>query len=241
MSQVDCKITYLRAVSDTLILRLQPSETLPFHAGQYLFMAIDGEHFKPYSIASIPSDEALEFHIRDNPEAPLITELARRYEAGQTIQVQTPTGNCTLQRASMLRPILFVAGGTGYAPCNAMIRELLVTDSRPAFALYWGVAYSNELYLNEELGLLASQQIGFTYVPVVQFPEDEADTTMRHGFVHEAVLESNLDLAEYDIYLSGSAAMVGHVHHALVAAGAQSEHIYSDMLDLNLAEFPADS
>ncbi|MEL0036176.1 MAG: FAD-binding oxidoreductase, partial [Gammaproteobacteria bacterium] len=100
MSQVDCKITYLRAVSDTLILRLQPSETLPFHAGQYLFMAIDGEHFKPYSIASIPSDEALEFHIRDNPEVPLVTELARRYETGQTIQVQTPTGDCTLQRAS---------------------------------------------------------------------------------------------------------------------------------------------
>jgi len=241
MSQVDCKITYLRAVSDTLILRLKPSEALSFQAGQYLFMAIDGEHFKPYSIASIPSDEALEFHIRDNPDAPLVTALTKRCEAAQTIQVQTPTGNCTLQRASMLRPILFIAGGTGYAPCNAMIRELLVTDSRPAITLFWGANHSEELYLNKELGLWASQQIGFTYVPVVQFPDDTADISMCHGFVHEAVLESNLDLAEYDIYLSGSAAMVGHVHHALVAAGAQSEHIYSDMLDLNLAEFPADS
>ena len=92
--------------------------------------------------------------------------------------------------------------------------------------------------MHQDLQTWASQQPGFMYVPVVQFPDETTDESMRSGFVHEAVLEDGLALADYDIYLSGSGVMVGHVHHALVEAGADASHIFSDMIDLGLAEFP---
>jgi len=239
MSHIDCQITYLKDVSDTLIMRLRPSQAFEFKAGQYLFLSLDDETFKPFSIASSPTDDDLELHIRDNPDTPVADDLAQRYESSIPLKIQLPAGECTLDRVSMDRPILFIAGGTGYAPCNAMIRELLASDNRPSVSLFWGAAQSEELYLNRDLALWASQQPGFVYVPVVQFPKDEDDNLFRHGFVHEAVLDSDINLADYDIYVSGSGAMVGHVHHALVSAGADAARIYSDMLDLNLAEFPS--
>ena len=54
--------------------------------------------------------------------------------------------------------------------------------------------------------------------------------------VHEATLEKINNLADYDIFLGGSAVMVGAVYKALLANGAQSDNIYSDMLDLGMCK-----
>lgn len=238
MSEINCRITSLKAVSDTLILRMRPQLEVDFVAGQYLLLSLDGENYKPFSIASTPSDDDIEFHIRDNPNDPIENRLQEKYRAKEALQLKDPSGECTLNRVAMDRPILYIAGGTGYAPCHAMIRTLFALKDRPSISVYWGAAQSKELYLHGELQLWASQQPGFVYVPVVQFPQDDDIASYRRGFVHQAVLDDKLPLSEYDIYLSGSGVMVGHVHTALVNAGANSEHIFSDMIDLGLAEFP---
>ena len=238
MSEINCRITSLKAVSDTLILRMRPQLEVNFVAGQYLLLSFDGEHFKPFSIASTPNDEDIELHIRDNPNDPLESSLLEKYRAKEALKLKDPSGECTLNRVSMDRPILYIAGGTGYAPCHAMIRTLLANENRPTVSLYWGAAQAKELYLHGELQLWASQQPGFKYIPVVQFPNNDDVTSYRTGFVHQAVLDDGLTLADYDIYLSGSGIMVGHVHTALVKAGADPEHIFSDMIDLGLAQFP---
>ena len=187
MSHINCHITYLKNISDTLIVRLRPHETFDFKAGQYLFLSLDDESFKPFSIASCPTDDDLELHIRDNPDTSIAGELAQRYESQTPLKIQLPAGDCTLERVAMDRPILFIAGGTGYAPCNAMIRQLLASDNRPSVSLFWGAAHSEELYLNRDLALWATQQPAFFYVPVVQFPKQE-------GFISE--IESILNCGE---------------------------------------------
>ena len=238
MSEISCRITSLKAVSDTLILRMRPQLEFNFVAGQYLLLSFDGEHFKPFSIASTPTDEDIELHIRDNPNDPLENRLLEIYRAKESLKLKDPSGECTLNRVAMDRPILYIAGGTGYAPCHAMIRTLFTIENRPTVSVYWGAAQAKELYLHGDLQLWASQQTGFNYVPVVQFPSNDDVTTYRTGFVHQAVLDDGLALADYDIYLSGSGIMVGHVHTALVKAGASPEHIFSDMIDLGMAQFP---
>ena len=57
-----------------------------------------------------------------------------------------------------------------------------------------------------------------------------------HGLVHEAALQKIDNLADYDIYLGGSAVMVGAVYKALTEAGAEPGSIYSDMLDLGMCK-----
>ncbi len=238
MSNINCRVTSLKKVSDTLIMRLRPQLAFDFESGQYLLLAIDGEIFKPYSIASTPADDFIELHIRDNPEDPLENQLVELYNSKQTLPIQSACGDCTLQRTKLDKPILFIAGGTGYAPCHSMIRTLIAMEKRPAVSVYWGAAQAGELYMQTDLQMWASQQPGFKYVPVVQFPQHTDTGSYRSGFVHQAVLDDKIPLSEYDIFLSGSGIMVGHVHNALIEAGADPEHIYSDMIDLGLAEFP---
>ena len=36
------------------------------------------------------------------------------------------------------RPILFIAGGTGFAPVKAMIEQLLANSDLRPFELFWG-------------------------------------------------------------------------------------------------------
>ena len=47
-------------------------------------------------------------------------------------------GNAVLNHLDAQRPIMFIAGGTGFAPVKAMIEQLLANaDPRP-FELFWG-------------------------------------------------------------------------------------------------------
>jgi NAD(P)H-flavin reductase len=239
MQSLECQVSYLRDVGDTMILQLAANSDakLDFEAGQYLMMAVADSDFKPFSIASIPSQNHLELHIRDNPDNNLKSQIHAIHDSDGTVQVQLPAGECTLARANLEQPILFVAGGTGYAPCHAMIQALFAMQSRPAISLYWGGAELQDLYLHRELQLWASQQLGFMYTAVVQ-ENDVTDASVRQGLVHEAVLADVDQLADYDIYVSGSGPMVGAVYKALVDNGADANSIYSDMLDLGYAEIP---
>lgn len=239
MQTHECYISYLDDVSETMVVKLQCDEPLSsYQAGQYLLMAIDGETYRPFSIASVSTQDTLELHIRDNPEHHLRKSLHDKFKWKAPVSIQIPAGKCTLARTKLDRPLLFIAGGTGYAPCHAMLQELFAMDDYPAIHLYWGGARLEDLYLHEELLKWASDNYSLSYVPVVQFPETDDEHAMRNGLVHDAVLEDISDLDKYDIFVSGSGPMVGAVHSALINAGADADSIYSDMLDLGLAVFP---
>lgn len=239
MQTHECYISNLDDVSETIVVQLKCNEPLsPFRAGQYLLMALDGETFRPFSIASVVAENTLELHIRDNPDHHLRKTLHDKFEHKGKVSIQLPAGRCTLRRTELNKPLIFIAGGTGYAPCHAMLQELFAMDKVPAVHLYWGGARLVDLYFHTRLQKLSSDVSELSYVPVVQFPETDEELGMRNGFVHEAVLEDLNDLANYDIFISGSGPMVGAVHSALVKAGADADSIFSDMLDLGLAVFP---
>ena len=67
MQSMECRISYLKDVGDTMILQLTSTDNvdLDFQPGQYLMMAVVEDDFKPFSIASIPVQNHLELHIRD--------------------------------------------------------------------------------------------------------------------------------------------------------------------------------
>ena len=115
--------------------------------------------------------------------------------------------------------MLLIGGGTGYAPLKAMIREVLESDRRGEFVLFWGARTAADLYEDAWLRELASKHAQFHYTPV------------RTEFVHEAVLKNVAGLAGFDVYAAGPPAMIDAVRTALPRQGADPERIYFDSFD----------
>lgn len=217
-----------------LRLKLPEGQRLAYVAGQYLeFLLRDGTR-RAYSIANPPHDDALlELHVRRVPGGRFSDEVFERLEERSILRIQGPLGTFVL-RENSARPILMVAGGTGFAPLKAMLEHAFQRGLKRSIRLYWGVRARRDFYLPELPARWAETHPNFSWVPVLSRPD--ADWRGRTGWVHRAVLEDHPSLADHDCYLSGPPPMVEAGRAAFEAAGASLEHLFSDAF-----EYAADS
>ena len=66
-------------------------------------------------------------------------------------------------------------------------------------------------------------------MPVLSDPAPEDHWAGRTGFVHEAILADFPNLAGYQVYACGSAAMVEAAHPAFRARGLAQDDCFSDV------------
>jgi len=233
-----CRVARLEKLAHdvmALFLRLPAVERLQFLPGQYIDILMPDEHRRSFSLANPPHDDAnLELHIRNVPGGLFAKRVFTDLKEGALLRIQGPLGTFFLREDSN-RPIVMVAGGTGYAPIQAMLRHVFERGQRRDIVFYWGARAARDLYADAKLKAWAASQPGFRYVPVLSDPMAENRWTGRTGFVHLAALEDFPDLSGYDIYLSGPPPMVQAARAAFPAKGADPLHMYSDSFD-----FPAE-
>ena len=134
--RLPCRIESIdKAAPDVAIvqLKLPANERLQFLAGQYIdFLLKDGKR-RSFSLATPPHDDALlELHIRHVPGGFFTDQLFTQYKGREILRFEGPLGAFYLREESD-KPIIFVAGGTGFAPIKAMIEHALHHDvDRPA-------------------------------------------------------------------------------------------------------------
>ncbi|MFW6258822.1 MAG: CDP-6-deoxy-delta-3,4-glucoseen reductase [Halochromatium sp.] len=217
-----------------LRLKLPEGQRLAYVAGQYLeFMLRDGAR-RAYSIANPPHDDALlELHVRRVPGGRFSDEVFEHLEERSILRIRAPLGTFVL-REETERPILMVAGGTGFAPLKAMLEHAFRRRIKRPIRLYWGVRARRDLYLAELPERWAEAHPNFRWVPVLSEPDP--DWNGRAGWVHEAVLKEHPSLGDFDCYLSGPPPMVEAGRAAFEAAGAGLDHLFSDAF-----EYAADS
>jgi len=104
--------------------------------------------------------------------------------------------------------MIFVAGGTGFAPIKAMIEHALHHEVDRSMVLYWGARALGDLYLPELPASWQQKHRNFTFIPVLSEPKPEDVWPGRTGFVHQAVLDDFPDLSGYQVYACGAPAMV---------------------------------
>jgi CDP-4-dehydro-6-deoxyglucose reductase len=212
-----------------LFVKLPDGLHLEFLAGQYLdFILKDGRR-RAFSIANAPHDDAyLELHIRYVDGGEFTDHVFNALAEREILRIQAPLGRFTLRERSS-RPLVFVAGGTGFAPIKAIIEHALhIGDPRP-MALYWGVRSRRDLYLPELPQHWQQEQPGFRFVPVLSRPDPDWDG--RSGFVHEAVVQDHPDMSGFDVYLAGPPVMVHAGRVAFEKAGLTMDHMFSDAFE----------
>ncbi len=228
-----CRVLRMQPLSSEVMalqLQLPPVETLNFLPGQYIDVLLPGGQRRSFSLANSPADAILEIHVGMVPGGRFSENVFSHMQTGASLEIQGPLGSFFLREATS-QAILMVAGGTGFAPCQAMLRQLFASHSPRRVTLYWGTRSKAELYALSQVEDWVRQQPEFRFVPVLSEPQAQEQWTGRRGRVHAALLADYADFSHLDVYLAGPPAMVRDTRQSLLLKGADPAHIFSDAFD----------
>ncbi|MFN0184860.1 MAG: cytochrome b N-terminal domain-containing protein [Aquabacterium sp.] len=218
-----------------MFLQLPEGVHLPFTAGQYINVVLDDGARRAFSFAQAPADETqapstagdrIELHVRWIPGGRFTTWVFESMAVGDTLEIEGPLGRFALHDSP--RPILFVAGATGFAPVKSILEDAFRRGIRRPMTLYWGVQTADDLYLQDLLQGWQREHPQFRYVPVVSRDDASPGWTGRRGLVHETLLADHPDLQGYDVYACGSVRMVQAAVPDFLAHGLPEQACFSD-------------
>jgi CDP-4-dehydro-6-deoxyglucose reductase len=210
-----------------LHLQLPASERLQFKAGQYIeFILKDGKR-RAFSIANAQHDaEFLQLHIRVIPGGVFSEYVANELVEKAILRIEAPFGTFFLREDSN-KPIILVAGGTGFAPVKGIIEHMLFNNIQRDIVLYRGARQVQDLYMHDLCEKWAEFTPHLTYIPVISEPQ-EGTWQGRVGLVHEAVLADIENLAGYQAYVCGAPGMCEVAHASFMQQGLSADDFFSD-------------
>lgn len=211
-----------------LFLKLPSNERMQFLAGQYIeFLMKDGQR-RAFSLANAPhNDDFLELHLRLVPGGKFTEYVFNEMQEKTILRIEGPFGSFYLREDSQ-KPIIFVAGGTGFAPIKGIVEHILHTGIQREMVLYWGARSLEDLYMPTLPKAWAEMNPNFKFVPVLSEPSESDAWTGRTGLVHQAVLDDFADLSAYQVYCCGAPAMVDTALGSFKAQGLPSDEFFSD-------------
>lgn len=227
MSRTVCHLETLHECAEHIWhIRLIPEQQIAYKPGQYLQVIMNEKDKRSFSIASSPSrGNVLELQIGATPGNPYPGQVLEALRTHNKIEIEMPLGNAYLREHSD-RPILLIAGGTGYSYARSILQYLVDHQMPRRTYLYWGVRKADQLYEGEEVLSWTSEFKDLIFVPVVQFPDD--DWQGRTGLVHENVLQDFRSFGQFDIYVAGRFEMAAVVRDALRQRGVDESHLFGD-------------
>lgn len=233
------KKTFLADDVVQIFLKTPDAERLPFLAGQYIDILLKDGRRRSFSLANAPHNDALlELHIRHVEGGDFTGFVCDELEEKSILRIEGPHGDFYLREGSA-RPLIFVAGGTGFAPIKGIIEHALSEGLKQPMYLYWGVRDSKDLYMADLARKWAKHLPNFHFIPV--FSEPRSESGERNGYVHEAVAEDFADgLAEYEVYAGGPPLMVQACFDAFTAIGLAPEHYYADAFEFQAPKAAAE-
>ena len=208
-------------------LALPENSTLTYQAGQYIYLTLaDGEE-RPYSVANAPANNILELHIHyHSGGADFTHELFNELLNTRKIRLHGPAGHCYYHVPTQPRWVL-LAGGTGLAPCKAIIEAAIAAQHPQFIHLYWGVRSPQHLYLHTQLTQWTQHHNWFTYTPVI-FSTPEKHSAYRYGKVQEEMLKDYPQVQDLFVYTAGPAPMIFACQEYLLSHSLPADQFCSD-------------
>lgn len=236
--QLPCRALSREMLADDVIrfvVKLPKGERFDYLPGQYIDFLLEDGRRRSFSLANAPNGETLEMHLRITPGGRFARWVQQEMPDRAILRFEGPLGAFYIREDSQ-RPLLMMAGGTGFAPLKAMLEGLFAAGLKRPLHLFWGARSRADLYLHALAEQWTTQHPLFRYTPVLSEPD--ADWRGETGFVHEAVLRAHPRLDGHEAYLSGPPAMVRAGKDAFVAAGLDADHLHYDSFDYAFETWP---
>ena len=223
---VEARVFRLVRLADDVMLvhlRFPAGIRVKFKAGQHLNLILDNGERRDFSMANPPREsDGAQLHIRHVPGGAFTSYVFENLQRGDRLKLEIPFGDFTLRESS--KPILFVAGSTGFAPIRSIIEDMLNRNIRRDVMLYWGTRTRAGLY-SELPRKWAAENPRFKYVPLIS---DAPEPGIRHNLVHKAVLEDHPRLAGFQAYVCGVPVMTQAAQREFLAAGLPADEFFAD-------------
>jgi NAD(P)H-flavin reductase/ferredoxin len=212
-----------------LHLRFATGVRVRFKAGQYLQVVLPDGNRRSFSMANAPHDnDGVQLHIRHMPDGQFTSNTVPGLKPGDALAVELPHGDFYLREDSE-RALLFIAGGTGFAPIKSIIDHIIRRNIARPITLFWGARNPAGLYAQSVVSRWLKQRPALRYEPVISDPVAASAWSGRRGLVHEQVLASFESLKDFDVYTCGAPVMVQAVRMALEdQRGLPSAQFFSD-------------
>ena len=205
------KVQKLTRVSPEVMLvelKLPASERLQFMAGQYIEILLKGGARRAFSLANAPHDDScLQLHVRLIPGGQFTEHVFNGMKERDLLRINGPHGSFFLREDSA-KPMLLIAGGTGFAPIKAIVEHAIAEGSKRPMVLYWGARSKDDLYLRALAEQWAQNHDHIRFVPVLSDSPESDHWQGRTGLVHQAAMHDFPDLSGHQVYVCGSPAMV---------------------------------
>jgi CDP-4-dehydro-6-deoxyglucose reductase len=226
-----CRVQKIERVADDVVvlsLKLPANERLQFLAGQYIeFLLKDGKR-RAFSIANAPHDDGfLQLHVRLIAGGEFTQHVFSGMKEKDILRFQGPYGSFFLREESA-KPIILLAGGTGFAPIKALVEHAIHNRITRPMEIYWGARNRAGLYLPKLPPSWAAAYSHIRYVPILSDATPQDDWQGRSGLVHRAVLEDHTDLSAWQVYACGVPAMIDAARAEFVVHGLPPEEFFAD-------------
>jgi len=207
--------------ADLWMIRIRCQGKFTFTPGQYatLGVEVEGKRIeRPYSIASAPWEQEIEFFFELVPEGALTPHLYKLQPGDCLSMRKVPKGRFTLDRENGRTHHLLISTVTGVAPFVSFVRTLGKDwkegkfDGLHKLYLLNGASRPWEFGYKDELIRFADELPWFTYVPTVSRPWDHADWPGEIGRADDVLRKYadqwGLDASNTVAYLCGHPEMI---------------------------------
>jgi aquacobalamin reductase/NAD(P)H-flavin reductase len=226
MSAISCQVQSITSLTPSVYkVILVPEKQQSFLAGQYLQFVMDEQDKRPFSIANKPEDNFIELQIGAFGEESYAMQVIDRIKQQPTVNIEMPFGDAYLREESD-RPILLLAGGTGFSYIKSIFEHLQAQNSTRTVVIYWGLRELSAGFEFDKTSATIAQLANARFIPVIENASNEWQG--KTGLVHEAVMQDITDLNKYDIYLAGRFDMVGKIREDFIAKGALPDRMFAD-------------
>lgn len=215
---------------DTRMLHLQTprSHRLRFLAGQSVALAWSSSDLgvvsAVYPVASCPCDDRnLLFYVKRDPADPLAQQVfGGAIHASTALSVTGPYGEFVL--ADGLRPLVFAACDTGFAPIKSLIEHALALDSAPSLSLFWLATREDGHFHANHCRAWSEALDQFEYELV-----SNADVNAGAQEIAQAMRADLFDI-DCDFYLAGPGEFVQELQQSLRDAGVAASQIFTEVV-----------
>jgi CDP-4-dehydro-6-deoxyglucose reductase len=244
--RIQARITGIDALNGSVLrVRLRTEAPFEYRAGQFVSLFREDGLARSYSLASLPGEDALEFHVRKIPggamsgwlysqalysqalySQALHIESLDGAQSSVPVWIQGPSGNCFYVPGEPNEPLLLAGAGTGLAPLYGIARDALRQGHRGPIWLFHGALTPSGLYLTAELMELSRTFPNFHYVRSVL--KDGGSTGVEVGELDRCILARFPSLFGWKGYVCGDPALVNLLRKKMFLAGMASKAIYAD-------------
>jgi CDP-4-dehydro-6-deoxyglucose reductase, E3 len=221
------QVTQVTPLTNRLLhVTLTPEQYIHYDAGQYLeIVSPNPDETLYYSIANAPlGSKTYELHISHQPNHIEQQHVLDAIIKQGRVILNLPFGHCTLHALNPKKPILFIAGGTGFAPIKAMIEQLLTEGNTQPFALFWSARTAEDLYLDDKVLAWEKHVPHFTYTPHITHQNQTL-------LIEQIAKQYQAKLNNYQVVLAGPFDFVHALRDSLIKHGVPRQQLFSDAFD----------